>query len=197
MEYPLWRRIEEKAESGDVSYFKNLNPVLYPFYVLTGKMRQYIIKKVKKPLEKAITSGKTFSQVMKTLAIIVKRIPAITPQNRMCKKTALVERMERRFTEYNRGRPDMFEAAFKLFKFEIEHDGFYQGVYDFWMEQQILMVLTGEWPSRFENIPFPDLWDEPRPYGGKYTIVSAIQRNREKIIELLGDEWQYLKEVIK
>jgi len=187
MEHPLWDRIA----SGDIEKTKQMP---YPLLVLTGKMRGYIVKKVKAPLQRALETGKSLSQVMKVIKIITERMPPLTKKNRMCKKTALIELIEARFFKYAPVKKEMFKGAFKVLKFEIDHDGWYQGVYDFLLEQHIIMILTGEWPSRWQNIPFPKHWKEPQPYGGKYTIVSAIQKNREKIIDLLGNEWAWLKE---
>lgn len=151
------------------------------------------MEKVKAPLQKALETGKSLSQVMKVIKIVTDRMPLLTKKNMMCKKTALMELIEARFFKYSPNKPEMFRGLFKVLKFELEHDGWYQGAYDFLLEQHIMMILTGEWPARWENIPFPVLWNEPKPYGGKYTITYAIQQNREKIIDLLGEEWAWLK----
>jgi len=185
MGHPLWEKIvADEIEPPTMPY---------PLLVLTGKMRGYIIKKVKAPLQKALETGKNLSQVMKVIRIITDRMPLLTKKNKTCKKTALLGLIEERFFRCSSIKQEMFKGTFKLLKFEIEHDGWYGGVYDFLLEQHIMMVLTGEWPSRWENIPFPQYWKESRPYGGKHTIISAIQRNREKIIDLLGEEWAWLR----
>ena len=193
MDHPLWDSIKD----GKVDSLTTSGEKLYPMLVLTGKMRGYIVKKVKAPLQKALETGKSLAQVTKVIRIITKRMPLLTKKNTMCKKTALLGLIEERFLEYlpvKSRKREMFKGAFKVLKFEIEHDGWYQGAYDFLLEQHMMMILTGEWPSRWENIPFPRYWDEPKPYGGEYTITSAIQKNRKKIIDLLGREWSWLKE---
>jgi len=200
-EHPLWDIVTAQLKNGDSSgvipvAIDRVQSKLIGFQVLTGGMRKYIIKKVKDPLRKALITGKSFSQVMRVITIVAKRIPQIYRSNTMQKTTHNLMAIEKQFFEYEDDwqRDDMLRAALKVYKFEIEHDSFFYGYRaEWWFEQQILMVLTGEWETRSEGYP-TICWNEPKPYGGKYTIVSAIQRNRERIIEILGEEWHWLKE---
>ncbi len=190
--HPLWDSIVARTKADE--QLTKPKEKLFPFLVLTGTMRGYIIKKVKAPLQKVLEQGRSLSQILKVIQIVTARMPPLTMSNMMCKKTALMRQIETRFFQFCPIKQDMFKGAFKVLNFELDHDGWYQGVYDFLLEQHIMMILTGEWLPRWKNIPFPNCWNEPQPYGGENTIVYVIQQNREKIIDLLGDEWQWLKE---
>ena len=200
-EHPLWEAILKEGKKGktDPSEYAHLMAGRTPKFLLAFKMlrgagRKYVIERVKAPLRKALVTGKTLSQVIKTLKLITSRLPEPTPENCGFLKTHLLMKIEDKFFQYenNLGREEMFRAVIKLLKAEIEHDGYYQARYDFWLEEHIKMILTGEWLPRVENSP--DIcWREPTPYGGKHTIVHAIQKNKDKIIDLLGEEWQWLK----
>lgn len=201
-EHPLLEKIANTIKSGNLSALEKpdfspgrIQKTYLCFQMLVGSMREHVIKNIKAPLRKALITGKTFSQVMKTLSLVIKRLPEVTKGNTAFKKTHNIANIEDRFFQYedNLGREDMFRAVIKLLKAEIEHDGFYYGVrYDWWLEQHIIMVLTGEWLTRLEGEP-TTCWQEPEPYGGKHTIIDALQRNREKIIDLLGEEWKWMK----
>mgnify|MGYP001557762613 CR=1 FL=1 len=203
MELKTKPSIWERIESGNIDSLKKVVP--YPIMVLRGSMRGYIIKRVKDPLRKALETGKAFGQVIRTMKIITERMPLMTKRNVLDQRTHNLMAIEKRFFEYNfdpnhpaqpekSPRHDMLRAAWKLYKFEICHDEFYQGRHDFLIEQIVMMILTGEWVNRSPGNPLVKNWEEPEPYGGKQTIVYAIQQNRGKIIDLLGEQWQWLKE---
>jgi len=201
-EHPLWENIVKQAEKGisTPEEFAKAIPSehrrnLLCFHMLTGRMRKYVIEKVKDPLRKALITGKSLTKIIKTIKLVMGRLPPLTVGNARSKKTYNLMLMENLFFTYekNPGREDMFRAVLKLLKIEIDHDGYYEARYDWWLEQHIKMILTGQWLPRIKDCP--DIcWLEPKPYGGQHTITHAIQKNRKKIIDLLGEEWQWLKE---
>jgi hypothetical protein len=205
-ETPYWdiimARLRGFRDITDASTLKSLysRPSYVKKHLLNHQMlvtyRTHVIKKIKDPLRKALTTGKTFSQLVKVLEIITKRFPDPTNSNTELTNTHNLLKIEKRFFELenNPGRDKMFKSGFKLYEAEYEHDTYYRFRDDWLLEQKIIMVLTGEWKSRPENWPHKKWWRESNPHGGKYTIISALRKHRKEIIELLGEDWQCLSD---
>lgn len=204
----LLDEIAEKVRNGESLENIGLKPgekrvFLVSQYCL-GPMRNFVIKRIKDPIRKAFATGKSFSQVMKVISIAVRRIPHLGRENTFYKRTHNLMDIEEVFWKYQDegsesgvesvlGRNRMFRNAWRIYQFEIDHDEYYQGRDNWLDEQKVILILTGEYVNRPLNNPLPRLWHEPQPYGGKNTIVYAIQQNRGRIIDLLGPEWQWLK----
>ena len=177
-------------------------------YQMLTTYRTYVEKKIKDPIRKALITGKSFTQLIGVIKVAVSRLPTITDKNTAFKNTHNLAKVEERFFEFeknpnhprgvkeypNFGRDSMFRAVFKMFEAEYEHDGYYRWRADWFIEQVIIMVLTGEWLSRPQGWPHPKWWREEKPHGGEHTIISALQKHRKEIVELLGDEWSVLRE---
>jgi len=152
----------------------------YPF-------RDYVIRFVKNPLRFAITAAKTFSEIFTVLKASAKRIPVELTRER-CKNTntLVLFDIEDKFFKYedNKAREDLFRAAFKIYKGEVEHDSYYRNRGDWFLEEQIKAILDGKWQPRPEDTPH-HCWNEPKPYGGKHSIIYKMQQKREAIKKLL------------
>jgi hypothetical protein len=118
--------------------------------MLFGKMRQYIIHKVKAPLAKAII-------------LIAGRLPEPTKQNCDCPNTHILLDIRDKFfndMENNPGRKDLFQAAFRIFICEYEHDPYYRYRFDWVVEE---MIKRG-WQPRPPGRPRGICWREFHDY---------------------------------
>ena len=149
--------------------------------------RDYVIKFVKNPLRFAIEKAATFSEIFTVLKTSAKRIPVeLTRENCKNPNTLVIFDIEDKFFKYedNSGRDDLFRGAFKIYKGEVEHDPYYSNRWDWLLEEQIMAILDGRLQPRHEDTP-RHCWREPKPYGGKHSIVYKMQQKREEIKKLL------------
>lgn len=117
-----------------------------PFFcqVLQGAMRRYVIDKIKKPLMKAIVT-------------LAQRYPDPTRENCRQVNSHILFDIRDKFFEYegNLSRKALFDALFKLFIAEYEHDPYYRYRLDWMLEQ----VMGSDWqPRKIRNEQF---WNEP------------------------------------
>ena len=88
------------------------------------KMRLYVIEKVKKPLRLALVA-------------IAKRYPEPTKENCTHPNTQILFDLWEKFKEHDRTSPAraaMFDAVFKIFICEYEHDPYYRSRFDWCLE---------------------------------------------------------------
>lgn len=121
--------------------------------MLRGKTRQYIIDKVKKPLQKAIT-------------VLSLRFPEPTRENILYPNSHLLLDARDKFFEYecNKGKKALFQAIWKIFIDEYEHDPYYRYRIDWIIEEMVEAVISGKWKPRPTGRPSP-FWTEPDPHG--------------------------------
>ena len=161
MEHPLWEAVLENSEAKiSHGYWNSLyrkprrnEAVLFTSRMLTGKMREYIIKKVKAPLRKAII-------------LIGKRLPEPTRDNTLYRNTHILMDIRDKFFKYERNsdREELFRFAWKILIAEYEHDRYYRYRLDWIIEE----INKRGWEPRLEGWPEEHWWKEPPPYGGKY-----------------------------
>lgn len=122
--------------------------------MLSGDMREYIIKKVKKPL-------------MKALITLAKRYPEPTRGNVLHPNTLKLFDIQDKFFLYERNpsREELFRALFRIFIDEYEHDPYYHYRFDWFLEE----IVNCGWKPR--PVGFPNkFWKEREPYGGGYLV---------------------------
>jgi hypothetical protein len=87
---------------------------LITHWMLRGKYRQYVIDKIKKPL-------------MKALVILAKRYPYPTKENTLFPNTHVLIDLRDEFLSHcqNPPRKTLFEAIWRVFICEYEHDPYY------------------------------------------------------------------------
>lgn len=123
-------------------------PKMIPTYLyrwmLMGSGRQYVIEKIKKPLLKAIT----------TLAL---RYPEPTMENTCVRNTARLLNIRDKFFEYenNGDRNGLFQAIWRIFICEYEHDPYYRYRIDWILEE----LNKSNWEPR--KIRKEQCWKEP------------------------------------
>ena len=108
-------------------------PSKYAKKMLLGSLRNYIIKKVKKPLMEKIIS-------------LVSKYPEPTRENCLHPNTHILLDIKEKFFEHdtNKGRRAFFEATWKLFIAEYEHDAYYRFRIDWMLEQ----IAESDWQPR-------------------------------------------------
>ncbi len=118
----------------------------YGFQLLRGTMRDYVIKKIKAPLMKAIMT-------------LASKYPAPTRENTIHPNTHKLLAIEDKFLGYedNPQRKPLFEAAFKLLIAEYEHDPYYRWRFDWFLEE----INKSHWvPRKIGRVRA--CWKEPR-----------------------------------
>lgn len=118
LEIPVWeliaaRRAGEQFNNSKKRKGGQWNPYIHK--VLRGAMRGYIINKVKKPLMKAIIT-------------LANKYPEPTRENCLHPNTHILFDIRDKFFELenNSGRKALFEAIWRMFIAEYEHDGYYR-----------------------------------------------------------------------
>ena len=119
----------------------------------------------------------------KALIWFAKRLPEPTRENviRPNSKVLLDMRDEFFKCEDNGGRHELFEAIWKIFIVEYEHDIYYSNRIDWLVEQ----AVNRGWHPRPCGHP-NTCWKEEEPYGGGYLIKDETllaNRKRFKILE--------------
>lgn len=112
--------------------------------LLRGKMRDYVIDKIKKPMMERIIS-------------LVSKYPEPTRENCLHPNTQKLLDIRDKFFEYENlaGRKPLFEAAFKLLIIEYEHDPYYRWRFEWLLEE----INKSGWLPRKEGRPLSH-WKE-------------------------------------
>lgn len=196
-EHPLWDKMVQESK---------FNPNMVTTQILLTK-RNYFIHKVKAPLMEAIIklgNSRWWERafILFDIVKLIRLYPEVTRTNTTDKNTLACLSIVEKFNSYhkNRMRQPLFEQFYKLMLPEIAHDLYYNSIFSWWVEEIIKKILAGEWEPRPEDWPpcgdktfmkNPDKypgeswWDEPTPYGGKYSIVYKMREHREEILKIL------------
>lgn len=145
-------------------------------YWMLREMRGYVITKIKAPLQKA-------------LVLIGKRYPEPTRENTHLPNTHILLDLRDKFKKYEdnpyysptrKGRQELFDAIWKIFIDEYEHDIYYRTRIDWIIEE----IVNSEWKPRDMGYP-NQCWNEPHPYGGGYLIKDETLLNLARRFEKL------------
>jgi len=200
----LLDEIVRRAEAGQIKDAADISDLYAPSDNIFSKSyanlmlvqhRNYIIQHVKAPLQKSIENiGKARLSWWKRLLLFIellrhiKKYPPVTRENARRANSFVLMDIFDRFLRYenNAGRKPLFEAIFKVWLGEGEHDGYYDSRENFILEQIIIAILNGDWKPRSKGMPWAKHWNEPGPYGGTHSIIYKIQQHREEILKLIG-----------
>ena len=196
--HPLWMNI---AGKDGLSFLLSHSPtplkkedILVAHRMLSRPLRDYVIREIKAPLQNALTTAKRVSDVFKVLILVGKRFKQkfgeITKENTVYPNTHIRMDIRDKFFKYlnNKTKEEMLGCGWTLYIAECEHDRFYRYFDEWYLEERIKAVLSGEWQPRLEGWPEPKYWKEPEPYGGEHSIVYKLQAKREEILKLIGEE---------
>lgn len=133
------------------SPYKNITHQMLLPAPVDRSMRQYVIDKIKAPMVKAVV-------------ILGRRYPYPTKENTTHPNTHRLLEIRDEFFKHETGtnRKDFFEALWRVFIDEYEHDAYYRDRID-WIREQI---MKAEWKPR--PLMHPEyMWNEPeRPHSG-------------------------------
>ncbi len=149
--------------------------------MLTFPLRRYVERKIKAPLRLAI---------IKAASLMTWKFGAIeTAKIRQPNAHCLIKHKEKflRYECMNESGNALFEAAFNILITEVEHDIYYRDRFNVELEWIIEDILSGKWIPSEEGYPH-QYWKEPAPYGGKYSIISKLQKHREEILKIIREE---------
>ena len=122
--------------------------------------------KIKAPLRKA-------------LCLIAKRYPEPTKENTAHPNTHRLLDIRDKFFELedNKGRKELFEAAFRILICEYEHDPYYRERFDWGVEE---IIKSGWQPRPLKHPHF--CWREKGEYGGKSleTFFHEYSMNKDR-----------------
>ena len=190
--YMISSDIEQSMRDGEASIdFKPETNVPIAHRMLTFPWRGFVIQKVKAPLQRAIKNSNTLLQLAPVLLRSVKRLKDIfgeaTKQNAIRPVALCLIEHKARFLSYenNPGRASLFGATYEIGITEVASDLYYEDRLNAEIEWIIEDILDGKWEPRCEGQPH-QFWNEPAPYGGKYSIVFKLQKHREEILKIIG-----------
>ena len=97
------------------------------------------------------------------------KLPDPTKENTLEPNSHILLAIRDKFFGYynNKGREDMFRAAWKVLICEYEHDPHYRHILDWLIEEVVESVMSGEWKPRPSRHP-SGFWNEPRTPDGDY-----------------------------
>lgn len=144
--------VVELDSEGQIKHNPNM---LVSTWALLTPMRQFVIDKVKAPLRKAIEEAKTLSDIAEELFSAIKKIPLITKRNTCFINTHILIDKKEMFLKYhyNPNRGKLCEAAFNMFIFEYEHDGYCAFLADWLLIEFAMEMAKGNWKPRFTKFP--------------------------------------------
>ena len=193
--YPLEEEIKKRILKGqplDDLYTKK-EPRTIANQILMDK-RQYFMNKVKLPLRLVIENLNTGSiwsklRAIPTIIRLVRLYPEPTYENTRSANTYASLQIRDKFFKYERNswRVPMFRAIFRIVIDEFEHDIYYASRRDWLVEEIIKAILAGTWQPREYDHPDASWWTEPKPKGGKYSIIYKMWLHRKEIKRILED----------
>lgn len=119
--------------------------------IILKEKRQYFIDMVKAPL-------------MKVAIKLCMEYPEPTKKNTLHNNTHILIGIRDKFFEYenNAGRKPLFEAAWRIFIDEFEHDMYYRHRFEWFID----MIKRSSWEPRIPTRPSRDMfWSEPLERG--------------------------------
>ncbi len=148
--------------------------------MLVGPLRDYVIESLKKPLVNVIILvGQRYRA----------KFGEITKDTVTFENTKVLIDFWDKFFEYDddASRTKMFHALRDISVAESEHDFHYVFRFGFLIEAIIKAILEGRWQPRPEGCPISTYWREPKPYGGKHSIIWKMWKHREEILKILEE----------
>lgn len=192
--YMINSDIEQRMRDGEASidFEPELNVPL-AHRMLTFPWRGFAIK-VKNQLKVAIKNSTTLLELAPVLLKSVRKLKVrfgdASKQNTLRPIANCLLEHKVRFLSYeclHEKQNALFEAAFSIMIMETETDLYYEDRLNVELEWIIEDILAGKWEPRCEGQPHQH-WNEPAPFGGKYSIVYKLQKHREEILKIIGDE---------
>jgi len=120
---------------------------------LTGKGRGFVINSIKAPIEKAIVTS---------VKLFIKVFGRVTKENSRLRNThTILDLKDEFFCHYiNRSRMELFDCAWELLAFEIEHDSHYEWLFN-WLINRIQEEKSrGNWIEPDKEFPQEGCWKE-------------------------------------
>ena len=161
--------------------------------MLTFPWRDYVVKKIKTPLSRAIANAKRFAEMAPVLVESTTRLKGVfgllTKDKMLHQNTFCIIDHKAKFLSYETCVHSLkFEgAAYDILIAENEHDPEYRHRFDTEIEWIVEDILSGKWKPRPPGCPVRN-WKEPAPYGGEHSIVFKLQKHREEILKLIEGE---------
>ena len=164
---------------------------------MSSPYRQFVIDKVKRPIQNALEAGESFAEVMKVIKNSMTKLVPFTRQNCLNPNTLVWFTIFDKFLEMedNPGREPIFRAVIKLFLAEEEHDHSYYGVrgdvvLELWLEE----VLKGNYKPR--SLDHPDSYwkSDPNSRGAGFKLIQYCYSQKKQGKEI---DPMRLKEIIK
>ena len=144
--------------------------------ILAFPNRDYFVKRVKTPLKKAIN-------------LYSKKYP--NPDKHPCtgRWTASFTKALDKLVSFANYNKDLFPSIRRIAIGEIEHDNMYRDPILMMLETLIEEILDGNLEGREADMPDSRWWTEPKPYGGKFSIINQIRNKRKAICDILGRKY--------
>ncbi len=119
--------------------------------MLTGKGRDFVIKVVKAPLEKAL---------IRSVRLFIRFFGPVTKQNTVKHNThVLLDLKEEFFESYiNRSKMPLMQSAWELLLFENEHDSHYEWLLNWLVKRIAEERAKGNWKDLPEKFPEENCW---------------------------------------
>jgi hypothetical protein len=142
---------------------KELGKLPLSHWMLYFPFRDYVINKVKAPLQRAIEGAKTFKEIIPTLIESARKLPKFNRDNLDHPNAKLISDILDKVVEYhnNPSRNELIRQACKLIKAEYAHDDYYAFFLDYVAVEIAIEILTGNYKPKNHKHPFPKCWTGP------------------------------------
>ena len=153
----------KEPNSQDTCSIPTAPPLPISRWMLQPPFRDYVIKKIKDPIRKALEAGQSFAQVMELVKTSMSRLPRMGKGNILNPTTRIIMDTANQMLSYhhNPGRERMAEAGVKLVVSEHGHDIYWAYLIDYMVIMLAIEVMKGNYKPKRLKFPVPECWSGP------------------------------------
>jgi len=139
----------------DYSYFlKQPKPSLASLLIsrmLTGKGRNFVVEQIKHPIEKVL---------VKSVHLFISVFGRVKKEKTIKHNTHVILDLKQEFFQHyiNPYRMELFDCAWELLAFEIEHDSHYEWLFDWLVKRITEEKAKGNWVETPQEFPQENCW---------------------------------------
>jgi hypothetical protein len=163
-------------------------------YMMLWPHREYVVKVIKAPLQKAIEKAKRLKITSKAFIEAARnfrlKFGMVDNNNSLCWNAKNIIEAKNWFLSYPnmKGRRELISSVLDLYAAELEHDPDYRFTHDLLVDFMLGKILIeGKWDVN-NGVPNIRNWPEPPPYSPETSLVGKLIRHRQEILKIIGEK---------
>jgi len=159
-------------------------------YDMLVRCREFVVKDIKAPLQKAIESSKRIINAAPAFIEAAKKFKSmfggVDKTNSLSKNVQSISETRDWFMSYPNmnGRRELLDSVFTLFGGELEHDPDYRYAFDIIFEKILEKMLEGKWEAN-DGVPNSVNWPKPPPYIKEESITFLLIKHRKEVLKII------------